>query len=63
MWVMARVSQTLPVVDVKKRLVAHEESAHELQGGNLQGEVKRGDQAYSAEGPPVAIALLPCMVS
>ena len=52
----------LPVVYMKQRLVAHEEGAHNLQGWDLKGEVKGGDEAHRAEGPPVPIALLAWVV-
>ena len=51
-----------PVVDVEEGLVAHEEGPHDLQGGDLQGEVEGGDEPHRAEGPPVPIALLAGMV-
>ena len=48
---------------MQQGLVAHEQGSHELKGRNLQGEVERGDEAHRAEGPSVAIALLPWMVT
>lgn len=50
------------MVDVEEGLVAHEEGPHDLQGGDLQGEVEGGDEPHRAEGPPVPIALLAGMV-
>ena len=47
---------------MKQGLVAHEEGTHNLQGWDLKGEVKGGDEAHRAEGPPVPIALLAWVV-
>ena len=52
-----------PVVHMQQGLVAHEEGPHELQGGNLQREVEGGDQAHRPERPPVAVALLACVIT
>lgn len=56
-------NESLPVVDMKQRLVAHEEGPHQLQCGNLKREVEGGDQPHRAKRPPVPVALLTSMVS
>lgn len=50
------------MVHMHQGLVAHEQCAHGLQSGDFQGEVEGGDEPHGAEGPPVAVALLPGMV-
>ncbi len=52
-----------PVVHMRKGLVAHEEGAHDLEGRDLQWEVEGSDERHWAKWPPVAVALLPCMVA
>ena len=51
------------MVHMQQGLVAHEEGSHDLEGRDFQGEVERGDEPHRAEGPSVAIALLPRVVA
>mmetsp|Transcript_11863 Transcript_11863/g.26359 ORF Transcript_11863/g.26359 Transcript_11863/m.26359 type:complete len:289 (+) Transcript_11863:849-1715(+) len=52
-----------PAVRLEAHLVAHEQSAHQLQQGDLQGEVEGRDDDHRSEGPPVPRAELPRVVS
>lgn len=45
-------------VHLEQRLVADEQGTHDLQGGNLQGEVERADHHHRPERPAVAARLL-----
>lgn len=51
------------VVDVQQGLVAHVEGAHELQHGDLEGEVEGRDEADGAVRPPQAVAALAGVVA
>lgn len=50
-------------VDVQQRLVAHVEGAHELEHGDLDGEVEGRDDGDGAEGEAVPVALLAQVVA
>lgn len=44
-------------------LVAHEQGTHELEGGDLQGEVEGGDDCDRAIWPPKPVAGLTSVVA
>lgn len=51
------------VVDVQRWPVAHEKGAHELQRGDLEGEVEGRDERDCTIGEAIAAALLPSVVA
>mmetsp|Transcript_26028 Transcript_26028/g.58646 ORF Transcript_26028/g.58646 Transcript_26028/m.58646 type:complete len:254 (-) Transcript_26028:59-820(-) len=48
---------------LQHRLVSHEQRAHQLQDGYLEGEVERRDDRHRAERPPVPVAKLTVVIA
>lgn len=55
--------EAAPGIGLDQRLVSHEKSAHELKGGNLNGEVEGSDNTHWTKRPSVTSAELTLVVA